>query len=102
MPIYEYRCAACDRTFEALQRVADPPLDVCRHCGGAASRMVSSPAIQFVGSGWYVTDYARKDAKQKKNGAEDSGKKSGKKKDVAAASKAGGGASEAKSAAAAS
>lgn len=60
MPIYEYRCGECGQVFEALQRVHDEPLDTCRHCGGPAERMISSPAIHFVGSGWYVTDYARK------------------------------------------
>ena len=60
MPIYEYRCADCDRVFEALQRVNDEPLDRCRYCAGPARRIISSPAIHFVGSGWYVTDYARK------------------------------------------
>ena len=60
MPIYEYRCDDCEQVFEAIQRISDEPLDACRHCGGAARRIVSSPAIQFLGSGWYVTDYARK------------------------------------------
>lgn len=60
MPIYEYRCGECEQVFEALQRVHDEPLDTCRRCGGPAERIISSPAIHFVGSGWYVTDYARK------------------------------------------
>ena len=60
MPIYEYRCSDCDQVFEALQRVSDAPLDACRRCGGPARRIISAPAIQFMGSGWYVTDYARK------------------------------------------
>ncbi len=63
MPIYEYRCSPCGRVFEALQRVSDPPVRTCGQCGGEARRIVSAPAIQFVGSGWYVTDYARKEAK---------------------------------------
>ncbi len=62
MPIYEYRCRDCERVFEALQRVAEDPLETCRHCGGSAKRIVSSPAIHFVGSGWYVNDYAKKGA----------------------------------------
>ncbi len=73
MPIYEYRCDACDQVFEAIQRLKDEPLDACRHCGGAARRIVSSPAIQFLGSGWYVTDYARKGS----NGANGSSAKGG-------------------------
>ncbi len=60
MPIYEYRCSDCDQVFEALQRVSEAPLDACRRCGGPARRIISAPAIQFMGSGWYVTDYARK------------------------------------------
>lgn len=65
MPIYEYRCEDCEQVFEALQRISEEPLDACRHCGGAARRIISSPAIHFVGSGWYVTDYARKGANGK-------------------------------------
>lgn len=89
MPIYEYRCDDCEQVFEAIQRISDEPLDACRRCGGAARRIVSSPAIQFLGSGWYVTDYARKSgdkAANGKNGSEakgeaqkpDSGKAKGK------------------------
>ena len=68
MPIYEYRCDDCERVFEAIQRINDEPLGVCRHCGAAAHRIVSSPAIQFLGSGWYVTDYARKTGEKGANG----------------------------------
>lgn len=68
MPIYEYRCDDCEQVFEAIQRISDAPLDACRKCGGAAQRIVSSPAIQFLGSGWYVTDYARKTGDQAANG----------------------------------
>lgn len=68
MPIYEYRCDECSEVFEAIQRVADEPLDSCRHCGGRAKRIVSSPAIHFVGAGWYVTDYARKGRNGKGDG----------------------------------
>lgn len=68
MPIYEYRCGECEQVFEALQRVADEPLDTCRRCGGPAERIISSPAIHFVGSGWYVTDYARKGQEPKGEG----------------------------------
>ena len=62
MPIYEYRCDDCDRVFERLQRISDAPLAACSVCGVDARRLVSSPAIQFLGSGWYVTDYARKNS----------------------------------------
>lgn len=76
MPIYEYRCGECEQVFEALQRVADEPLDTCRRCGGPAERIISSPAIHFVGSGWYVTDYARKGQEPKGEGKGD-GKRDG-------------------------
>ena len=75
MPIYEYRCDDCEQVFEAIQRISDKPLDACRRCGGAAHRIVSSPAIQFLGSGWYVTDYARKSGDPSANGKNGSGAK---------------------------
>lgn len=74
MPIYEYRCDECEQVFEAIQRISDEPLDTCRLCGAAARRIVSSPAIQFLGSGWYVTDYARKNAEKGANGKNGSAK----------------------------
>ncbi|GMU64229.1 MAG: FmdB family transcriptional regulator [Acidobacteriota bacterium] len=60
MPIYEYACEACGRVTEVIQRFEDPPLTVCPECGGAVKKMLSAPAFQFKGEGWYVTDYARK------------------------------------------
>ncbi|MDH3405081.1 MAG: hypothetical protein OEP45_15790, partial [Acidobacteriota bacterium] len=57
MPIYEYQCADCGRRLERLQRRDDPPPEDCE-CGGTMQRLVSAPAFQFKGSGWYVTDYA--------------------------------------------
>ena len=62
MPIYEYVCSRCGRKTEALQRVGDPPLAVCPHCEGELKKVLSAPAFQFKGSGWYVTDYSRKGA----------------------------------------
>jgi putative FmdB family regulatory protein len=59
MPIYEYECRKCKRRTEAIQRVGEKPLKICPHCGGELKKMASAPAIQFKGSGWYVTDYAR-------------------------------------------
>lgn len=59
MPIYEYECRACERRVEAIQQFSDPPLTECAECGGDLKKMVSAPAFQFKGSGWYVTDYAR-------------------------------------------
>lgn len=60
MPIYEYQCEECERQTEALQRVDEPPLAECPHCGGTLRKLISAPAFQFKGSGWYVTDYAGK------------------------------------------
>lgn len=59
VPIYEYECSKGHR-FEAIQKVDDPPLRKCEKCKAKAERLISSPAIQFKGSGWYVTDYAKK------------------------------------------
>lgn len=61
MPLYEYRCNACGQRFEVIQKFSDPPAETCTKCGkGPVERLLSSPAIQFKGSGWYITDYARK------------------------------------------
>ena len=61
MPLYEYQCESCGQRFEVIQKFSDPPAEVCTHCGkGPVVRLMSSPAIQFKGSGWYITDYAKK------------------------------------------
>ncbi len=62
MPLYEYECAGCGKRFELIQKFSAPPQATCLACGGTAHRLLSPPAIQFKGSGWYVTDYARKSA----------------------------------------
>jgi putative FmdB family regulatory protein len=62
MPIYEYQCKKCRETTEVLQKAKDKPLEKCPKCGGPVVKRISSPAIQFKGSGWYVTDYAKKDS----------------------------------------
>lgn len=59
MPLYEYQCPACGRRVEKIQPVTAPETETCI-CGGQMARLVSAPAIQFKGSGWYVTDYAHK------------------------------------------
>ena len=59
MPIYEYKCAGCGETFEVIQKFSDAPLTVHEVCGGNIERLLSPPAFQFKGTGWYVTDYAR-------------------------------------------
>jgi putative FmdB family regulatory protein len=60
MPLYEYRCERCHQRVEVIQKFSDRPLETCQHCGGKLERLLSAPAIQFKGSGWYITDYARK------------------------------------------
>jgi putative FmdB family regulatory protein len=59
MPLYEYQCVKCATRSEVLQKFSDPPLTVCPECGGELKKLISSPAIQFKGSGFYITDYAR-------------------------------------------
>ncbi|MCX8159523.1 MAG: zinc ribbon domain-containing protein [Candidatus Saccharicenans sp.] len=68
MPLYEYRCQQCHKQFEVLQKINARPLDKCPECGGSLCRLVSSPAIQFKGSGWYITDYAHKNSPAGGNG----------------------------------
>jgi putative FmdB family regulatory protein len=61
MPLYEYQCQACGQRFEVIQKFSDPPPETCAKCGkGPVERLLSSPAIQFKGTGWYITDYAKK------------------------------------------
>ncbi|HWP98995.1 MAG TPA: FmdB family zinc ribbon protein [Vicinamibacterales bacterium] len=62
MPLYEYQCESCGHRFEVIQRFDDPPVEACPQCAGAVRKLLSSPAIQFKGTGWYITDYARKPA----------------------------------------
>ena len=59
MPIYEYECELCRRRFERIQKLSDPLVTSCPNCGGSVHKMFSVPALQFKGSGFYVTDYAR-------------------------------------------
>ena len=60
MPLYEYKCVKCGRKTEKIEGVAGPHLKKCPHCGGKVESVITAPAIQFKGSGWYVTDYAGK------------------------------------------
>jgi putative FmdB family regulatory protein len=70
VPLYEYQCDACGCRFETIQKFSDPPVDTCRECGkGPVHRLLSSPAIQFKGSGWYITDYAQKGKSDSSTGA---------------------------------
>ena len=76
MPLYEYECQKCHHRFEKLQRLSDPPPAKCPECGGKVSQLLSAPAVQFKGSGWYVTDYARKSsAPDVKAGGDSKGEK---------------------------
>jgi len=59
MPTYEYKCESCGQVFELRQKFSDRPLDTHDACGGKVHRLISAPALQFKGSGWYVTDYAK-------------------------------------------
>lgn len=60
MPLYEYQCESCLKVTERIQKFSDPLMEICPSCGGPVKKLLSSPAFQFKGSGWYITDYARK------------------------------------------
>jgi len=60
MPLYEYQCEKCGHRFEKIQKFSDKMVKKCPECGGRVEQMISAPAVQFKGSGWYVTDYANK------------------------------------------
>jgi putative FmdB family regulatory protein len=60
MPLYEYECTKCHHRFEKIQKFSDKPVKKCPDCGGRVEQTISAPAVQFKGSGWYVTDYAKK------------------------------------------
>jgi putative FmdB family regulatory protein len=60
MPLYEYECKKCHHRFERIQKFSDPHVKKCPKCGGPIEQVISAPAVQFKGSGWYVTDYAKK------------------------------------------
>jgi len=86
MPLYEYECKKCGHRFERIQRFSDPMVKKCPECGGKVEQMISAPAVQFKGSGWYVTDYAKKssgasksESKSDSDGKGDSSKDSGSK-----------------------
>jgi putative FmdB family regulatory protein len=60
MPLYEYQCKKCHHRFERIQKFSDPHVKKCPDCGGPVEQVLSAPAVQFKGSGWYVTDYPKK------------------------------------------
>src|SRR5438034_9369985 len=71
MPLYEYQCdGTCGRRFEIIVKFSDPPVETCPTCGAPVHKLFSSPAIQFKGSGFYITDYAKKDQKSESTSGE--------------------------------
>jgi putative FmdB family regulatory protein len=85
VPMYEYQCKSCKHRFEVIQKFSDKPVKKCPKCGKAVERLVSSSAIQFKGTGWYVTDYAKRsgsadrksESKTEKDASKDTSKESG-------------------------
>jgi len=82
MPLYEYRCKKCGHHFERIQKFSDPHVKKCPDCGGAVEQVISAPAVQFKGSGWYVTDYAKKSSGGSSSAKDDSPSKSEDKKET--------------------
>jgi len=87
MPLYEYECDACGHRFEKIQKFSDPLVEACPKCGGVVHKLMSSPAIQFKGSGFYITDYAKKDTKDTKETKDTTGAKDGKESKESTATK---------------
>jgi putative FmdB family regulatory protein len=79
MPIYEYKCEECGAEFEEWQKFSDPPVDTCPTCGGKASRLISRSTFILKGTGWYVTDYGRKDQGASPNSSKENSKGDSKK-----------------------
>ena len=67
MPLYEYKCEACAHRFERIQKFSDPPVETCPQCGGQVKKLLSAPAIQFKGSGFYITDYGKSGSGESKS-----------------------------------
>jgi putative FmdB family regulatory protein len=86
VPLYEYQCKKCKHRFEKIQKFSDRPVKKCPECGGPVEQLLSAPAVQFKGSGWYVTDYARKGTGSSESGA-DSAKPDGAKTSASPAAK---------------
>jgi putative FmdB family regulatory protein len=80
MPLYEYECKKCHHRFEKIQKFSDRMVKKCPDCGGPVEQMISAPAVQFKGSGWYVTDYAKKSSSPGSSGGGESGSKDSKDK----------------------
>jgi putative FmdB family regulatory protein len=84
LPLYEYKCVKCGKKTEKIETVAGPHLKKCPHCGGRVEQAITAPAIQFKGSGWYVTDYAGKSPAKDSAGTEKSDGEKSEKKDAGA------------------
>jgi putative FmdB family regulatory protein len=87
MPLYEYRCDVCGHLFEVIRKFSDPPLASCPKCNGVVTKLASSPAIHFKGSGWYITDYARAGKSDGDKPAADKGEGAGSSSETASESK---------------
>ena len=87
MPNYEYLCKKCGHRFEEIRKFSDKHLSKCPECGGVLEQVISAPAVQFKGSGWYVTDYAKKGASSAASSSSSSEGVSGKKESVDAKDK---------------
>ena len=70
MPLYEYECKKCHHRFEKIQKFSDPHTKKCPKCGGPVEQVISAPAVQFKGSGWYVTDYPKKSSGSQSSSSE--------------------------------
>jgi len=81
MPLREYQCDVCGHRFEIIQRMSDPPLEVCPKCGGVVQKLQAAPAFHLKGTGWYVTDYAKKDQSSESQKDSESKKDTESKKD---------------------
>lgn len=76
MPLYEYECHKCGQVFEVIQKFSDAPIETHATCGGPVERLLSAPAFHFKGTGWYITDYAKKNGSSAENGKNGSSAKS--------------------------
>lgn len=90
MPLYEYQCKKCKHKFEKIQKFSDQPIKKCPECGGPVEKLLHAPAVQFKGTGWYVTDYGGKSDKSDKSKAEGSSDKAGSDKKETTAKEDGG------------
>lgn len=97
MPIYEYKCEKCGDVFEVRQKFSDDPLTVHEKCGGPVHRLLSAPALQFKGSGWYITDYARGGSSKSESKSETKGGSNGSKSESKSSSESTPAKSESKS-----